>query len=121
MALWESDSYALKGEQLPTISKETDVVTLINIFTVEPDNQEKLVAMLVEATEKTMKNLPGFVSATIHKSLDGVRVANYAQWRSREHFEAMLKNPEAATHMKPIAEIARFDAHLYEVIESVQA
>jgi len=48
-----------------------------------------------------------------------VRVANYAQWRSREDFEAMLKNPEATTHMKPIMEIAKFYAHLYEVVESV--
>lgn len=66
-----------------------------------------------------MKNLPGFVSANIHKSLDKVRVANYAQWRSKEDFEAMLKNPEAAAHMQPIMEIAQFDAHLYEVSDTV--
>ena len=38
------------------ISKDSAVVTLINVFTVEPENQQKLVDMLVEATEKTMKN-----------------------------------------------------------------
>ncbi len=102
-----------------TISKENDVVTLINVFTVEPENQQRLVEMLVGATEKTMKNLSGFVSATIHKSADGVRVTNYAQWRKREDFERMLKNPEATAHMKPIMEIAKFDAHLYEVVESM--
>jgi quinol monooxygenase YgiN len=101
------------------ILKDSKVVTLINVFTVEPENQQRLVDMLTEATEKTMKKLPGFVSANIHKSLDGVRVANYAQWRSREDFEAMLQNPEALTHMKPIMEIAKFDAHLYEVVEVV--
>lgn len=102
-----------------TISKDNHVVTLINVFTVEPGNQQRLVKLLVEATEKTMKNLPGFVSATIHKSADGVRVANYAQWRRREDFEAMLNNPEATAHMKPIMEMATFDAHLYEVFESM--
>ena len=101
------------------ILKDSKVVTLINVFTVAPENQQRLVDMLAEATEKTMKKLPGFVSANIHKSLDGVRVANYAQWRSREDFEAMLQNPEALTHMKPIMEIAKFDAHLYEVVEVV--
>ena len=104
---------------MTTISKDNKVVTLINIFTVEPENQQRLADMLVEATEKTMKNLLGFVSATIHKSADGVRVANYAQWRSRQDFEAMLKNPEATAHMKSIMEIAKFDAHLYEVVESM--
>lgn len=101
------------------ISTENKVATLINVFTVEPENQQRLVDMLIEATEKTMKKMPGFVSANIHKSADGVRVVNYAQWRSREDFEAMLKNPEAAEHMKPINEIAGFDAHLYEVVESL--
>lgn len=104
-----------------TISPDNSVITQINVFTVESENQQKLVEMLIEATEKTMKKLPGFVSANIHKSLDGVRVTNYAQWRSREDFEAMLKNPEAIVHIKPITEIATFDAHLYEVIESMSA
>jgi quinol monooxygenase YgiN len=104
---------------MTTISKENKVVTLINVFTVEPENQQRLVDLLVEATEGIMKDLPGFVSANIHRSLDGVRVANYAQWRSRADFEAMLKNPEAQAHMKPIMDIAQFDAHLYEVVESM--
>ena len=52
----------------------------------------------------------------MHKSLDGTQVANYAQWRSREDFEAMLENPEAAMHMKEAAETAeKFEPHLYEV------
>lgn len=102
-----------------TISTDNKVVTLINVFTVEPENQQRLVDMLVEATEKTMKHLPGFVSASIHKSADGVRVTNYAHWRRSEDFEAMLKNPEATEHMKPITEIATFDAHLYKVVESM--
>ncbi len=103
-----------------TISKDNKVVTLINVFTVEPENQQKLVDLLVEATEKTMKNVSGFISANIHKSLDGVRVANYAQWRSREDFETMVKNPEAQKHMKPIAEIAKADFHLYEVADTFE-
>ncbi len=105
---------------MTTISKDNKVVTLVNVFTVEPENQQKLVEMLVEATEKTMKNVSGFVSANIHKSLDGARVVNYAQWRSAEDFEAMAKNPEAQAHMKPIMEIAKADFHLYEVADTFE-
>src|SRR4051794_11042036 len=90
-----------------TISKSTEVVTLINVFTVEPSKQQRLVEMLVEATETVMQDLPGFVSATIHASLDGTRVTNYAQWRRREDFEAMLQNPAALVHMQPIAALAQ--------------
>ena len=101
------------------IDADADVATLINVFTVSPENQQKLVDMLVEATQTTMRHLPGFVSASIHKSADGQRVTNYAQWRTSEDFQAMLKDPRAAEHMKPITEIATYDAHLYAVIDSI--
>lgn len=48
-------------------------------------------------------------------------MTNYAQWRSKEDFAAMLKDPKAAEHMKSITDIAASDAHTYEVVESVSA
>jgi heme-degrading monooxygenase HmoA len=99
-----------------TIAKDNDVVTLINVFTVTQEDQQRLVDVLVDATQKVMRKQPGFVSANIHRSLDGTRVTNYAQWRSREAFEAMLQNQEAAEHMGEGARIAeRFEPYLYEV------
>jgi quinol monooxygenase YgiN len=98
------------------IAKANDVVTLINVFTVAPEDQQRLVDVLVEATQAVMRKQPGFVSADIHKSLDGTRVANYAQWRSREVFEAMLRDREATEHMGEAARIAEsVEPHLYEV------
>jgi heme-degrading monooxygenase HmoA len=73
---------------VPSISKENRAVTLINVFTVEPANQQKVVDMLIRATETTMKNIPGFISASIHKSVDGLRVVNYAQWRTQHDFRS---------------------------------
>jgi heme-degrading monooxygenase HmoA len=105
---------------MATISKENRVATLINVFTVAPEDQQKLVDMLIEATERTMKNVDGFISANIHKSLDGKRVVNYAQWQSAEAFEAMVKDPEAQKHMKPVMEIATADFHLYEVADTFE-
>ena len=98
------------------IAVDNNVVTLINVFTVRPEQQQLLVDLLVEATEAVMKYQPGYVSANIHKSLDGTRVTNYAQWRSREAFEAMLKDSEANVHMQGAARIAeKFEPHLYKV------
>ena len=99
-----------------TISKDDDLVTLINVFSVAPEDQQRLVDVLVDATQAVMRKQPGFISANIHRSLDGTRVTNYAQWRSREAFEAMLGDREAAEHMEEAARIAeRFEPHLYEV------
>ena len=100
---------------MTTISKDNNVVTLINVFTVEPENQQRLVEVLTEATEKVMARQPGFISANLHKSLDGKRVTNYAQWASVEEYQAVLQNPEVAPHMEEATQLATFDAHLYEV------
>jgi quinol monooxygenase YgiN len=101
-----------------TISLDNPVVTLINVFTVEPEQQQRLVDVLVEATEEVMRHLPGYVSANIHRGLDGRHVANYAQWRRRQDFEAMLRNPLAQTHLQAAARLATFAPQLYEVVFS---
>ena len=83
---------------MTAIDKNNKLVTLINIFTVEPAKQQQLVDLLIQATETSMRHLPGFISANIHRSLDGTKVANYAQWRSVEDFQVMQKNPAAKPH-----------------------
>ena len=98
------------------IAKDQPVVTLINVFTVEPANQERLVEILTEATEQVTRTLPGYVSANIHRSTDGTRVTNYAQWRSQADLDAIYTNPAFAPHMQECAKIATYDAHVYEII-----
>ncbi len=104
---------------MATISPSPKILTLVNVFTVDPPMQERLVETLIDATEKTMKRMPGFISASIHKSFDGTKVINYAQWKSREDFEAMTKHPEAIPHMKASAAMARFEPILCEVVDSI--
>ena len=101
---------------MTTISTERDVVTLVNVFTVAPDKQQRLVDVLAEAAT-TMKRIHGYVSSNLHKGLDGTKVVNYVQWESRRDFEAMLENPgEAAPHMREAADLAeKYEPDLYEV------
>jgi quinol monooxygenase YgiN len=110
---------AVSEDEMASITTENRVATLINVFTVDPKDQQRLVNLLTSATERTIKHLPGFVSASIHKSTDGARVVNYAQWRSPGDLEAMLKNPDAQAHIKPITELAQADAHLYDVVDTI--
>jgi heme-degrading monooxygenase HmoA len=104
---------------MATIGRDPKILTLINVFTVDSAKQQKLVDTLIEATQQVMKGMPGFISASIHKSHDGTKVVNYAQWKSRQDFEAMTKNPEAIPHMKACADLARFDPILCEVVDSI--
>lgn len=96
-----------------------DLLTLINVFTVRTEDQDRLVDLLVDATEQTIRHLSGFVSATIHRGLDGERVINYVQWESRSDFEAMMNDPEARGHLATAASFAEFDPILCEVSERI--
>ncbi len=99
-----------------TITATTDIATLINVFSVSPDNQQRLVDLLVSATETVMRHRPGFVSANIHASDDGTKVVNYAQWATKDDFHAMLADPQARHHMAECAALAeQFDPHVYRV------
>jgi heme-degrading monooxygenase HmoA len=99
---------------ITTISTEHDVMTLINVFTVEPADQKELIDVLVEATT-VMRQIPGFVSANLHRSRDGKRVVNYVQWRTVQHFQAMLEDPGAMPHMQRAAELATYDPIICDV------
>ena len=99
-----------------TIAKDPPLLTLINVLRVEPENQDRVVSLLVSATDQVMSRLAGFVSANIHRSLDGRQVVNYAQWRSRAHFEAIFDNAEATQHMQALRPfLVSSDRNVYEV------
>ena len=104
---------------MATIDKDRKLMTLVNVFTVSPDKQAELANLLVRATDETMKDLPGFISASIHRSLDGTRVINYAQWRSSADFQAMTRNEQARPHMEAAAKLATFEPILCSVEESI--
>jgi uncharacterized protein (TIGR02246 family) len=107
---------------MTTISADQDVMTLINVFTVDPDQCDELVQVLVDATDVTMRHLDGFVSANIHRSLDGHRVVNYAQWKSVEAFNAMRENANAAPHMERAAKLAdTFDPIVCSVADATSS
>jgi quinol monooxygenase YgiN len=96
-------------------SHEAAGVVLINVFTVEPANQQRLIDLLTRATEGAVRQAPGFVSATLHRSLDGTKVTMYAEWRSAEDYEAMRQNPSPAPFLTEALTIARFEPAMYEV------
>ena len=104
---------------MTTLDPTAGYVILINTFTVEPSKAEDLVSALSRATQEGMRQRPGFVSANLHVSLDKRHVTNYAQWRSQEDLDNMMKDPAARTHMQEIARLAiSFEPIYYELRES---
>ena len=87
-----------------TVSEKA--VTLINVFTVAPERQQQLIDLLTRATERSVRNAPGFISARLHRSLDGTKVTMYAQWRSDEDYQAMRKDPAPLPYLTQALQIA---------------
>jgi len=103
---------------MTTISAKSDVVTLINVFTVEPANQRRFFDILTAATESSVGQAPGFVSASLHRSMDGTKVTMYAQWGSIDDYQAMRRNPLALPFFQEALMIARFEPGVYEVVRT---
>ncbi|MGB3511625.1 MAG: antibiotic biosynthesis monooxygenase [Microcoleaceae cyanobacterium] len=99
------------------IATNNEVITVIIIFTVQPDRQQELINSIAEFLE-TVKQQPGFVSANIHKSIDGVKVANYAQWQSQTDYENFIHNTELQAKAAKSREFNPSDSHIYELVIS---
>ena len=108
----------MRFKAIPAIAKSNDVITVVIIFAVDPAQQQELVDIIIEFLETTVKHQPGFVSSSIHKSIDGVRVMNYAQWKSPEDYQAFVKNAEVQAQGQKLSNFQIHEAHTYEVTVS---
>ena len=106
-----------KSNGMPLISTDNNFLTLINIFTVDPENQQQLVDLLIAATVDVQK-ITGFISASLHRGIDGTKVTMYAQWKSIEDYQNMRANPTASPYLEKALTIAKFEPGMYEVIET---
>ena len=103
---------------MTTIAKGAKHVTIINVFKVEPANQQRLIDLLTKVADSSARTAQGFVSGGLHRSLDGTKVAMYAQWRTMEDYDAMRKDPARAAMVKEAHAFASPDPTAYEVVET---
>lgn len=68
---------------MPIITANAGIITQINVFTVPQGGQEPLIEHLAHSAEVARK-VDGWLSASLHRSLDGTRVVNYAQSADRD-------------------------------------
>lgn len=74
---------------MPEIVANAVHATFINTFRCAPQHQDEVVRINIDIIDQVASSSPGFVSATVHSSVDGTRVINYLQWESVEHLTAI--------------------------------
>ena len=95
---------------------EAGPVVLVNVFTVDPSDQEAL----VEAWRNDalwMKKQPGYISTQLHKAVgESSMYMNYAIWDSVADFRAAFSNPEFQSALSHYPSSAAAAPHLFEKI-----
>jgi quinol monooxygenase YgiN len=95
-----------------------DGVTFVQVWNVDgPEAQKRWLAVMHESIQ-ILQRKPGFVTMNLHTSIDGNRIAVYAQWASPETLEAAINDPAAKAAHDQMAKIGGSDGSLYTV-ESV--
>jgi heme-degrading monooxygenase HmoA len=105
----------------PRIRAGAPCVTQITVVETDPEKQAEALSVMTERA-RFMARQPGFVSISVHRSLDRRRIVNYIQWESREQLQSAHKSPEFRkewTHFDKLTD--EIDPHLYEIAEVMES
>jgi heme-degrading monooxygenase HmoA len=104
---------------MPQIHASNQPVTQITIVEAEPGKQEEALSLMTERAQ-FMSKQPGFVSISLHRSLDGKRIVNYIQWQSREQLRSAHNSPGFRKEWEHFDSLTDdIDPHLYEVVQVI--
>ncbi|PTH88359.1 antibiotic biosynthesis monooxygenase [Streptomyces sp. A244] len=81
------------GDSRTEIGPDRGDLTVIVLMGCDPKNQSELVSLL-EKPDDWMRQVPGYRSHSILRSLEGDLVINYAQWDDVASYEAFHTMPE---------------------------
>src|SRR5881628_336877 len=106
---------------MPQIQTSNQPVTQITIVEAEPGKQADALAVMTERA-RFMARQPGFISISLHRSLDGRRIVNYVQWQNRDLLRSAHQSPEFRKQRNNFDKLTdEIDPHLYEVSEIMDA
>jgi len=93
---------------------EAGPVVLVNIFTVDAEDQDALVAAWQDDA-LFMKKQPGYISTQLHKAVGASSMyINYAIWESVSHFRSAFSDPEFQKALSHYPSSAVTAPHLFD-------
>lgn len=104
---------------MPLIRANTGIVTQINVFDVPPEGQQALIGHLARGAALAREE-PGWLSASLHRSLDGTRVVNYAQSESLEAADAVIRRLKVGGFIDSNRQFGQAHPGLYEVVLTLE-
>src|SRR5437763_13578339 len=106
---------------MPHIQTGNQPVTQITVIEAEPEKQQEALSLMAERA-RFMARQPGFISISLHRSLDGRRIVNYVQWQNRDLLRSAHQSPEFRKQWNDFDKLTdEIDPNLYEVSEIMDA
>ena len=90
---------------MPVVSKSNGLLAEFAVYPSEAETQKILTEKVIQNIESTLKSNPEFVSGTVFRSRDGLRVTSYIQWKNQASYVAT----------QPLLGLSEPDVHLYEI------
>jgi quinol monooxygenase YgiN len=110
-----------RREPLTQIQTANQLVTQITVIEADPEQQNEALSLMADRA-RFMSWQPGFVSISLHRSLDGRRLVNYIQWQSRELLQSAHQSPDFRKAWGKFDDLTdQIDPHLYEVVQVLDA
>jgi quinol monooxygenase YgiN len=105
---------------MPHIRTDNQPVTQITVIEAEPGKQAEALSLMTERA-RFMARQSGFISISLHRSLDGRRIVNYVQWQNRELLQQAHQSPDFRKAWGKFDDLTdQIDPHLYEVAEVLE-
>src|SRR6201986_3279122 len=80
-----------------------------------------VIDLITRATDGLVERAPGFISSTLHRSIDGAKVTMVATWRSAEDYQAMRQDPRPLPFLQEALTFATFEPGMYEIVRTFKA
>jgi hypothetical protein len=91
---------------------------LIDVWTVDPSQQDELARGISDGMRNVIVGRPGFVSAQLYESTNGDAMMVMVRMRTIKERQELTDSPEAHGLMRELRAIARSHVRLFQLVDS---
>jgi len=110
-------------EQTVELDTKAKLLTVINIMKPSKSDKNEVLSLLKEGINKTMIHQEGYISSSVHTSLDNNYVINYSQWQTMNDLAnaGKLVNEGGAPQMVEAFTKGKADYHPVKLVHQYNA
>jgi len=105
-----SNKHTPERKSVIEIREGKSQTTLITTFSVEAHNTENLINLFIKGVTEIFEKQPGYISSSIHKSVDNKKLVLYGQWDNPDSIQKFREKPEVLSYFEKVKAWATFES-----------